>query len=79
MKTLIKILGITGSLLLAGAQAQPYNRTLPAASMTTTGKFSGVMRIDRLPENAKPCLLTVWAGWSRSAPFKGCEAACGAG
>lgn len=33
------------------------------SSMTTTGIFSGVMRIVRLPENVKPCLLTAWVGW----------------
>ena len=40
MKTLIKVLGITGSLLLyAGAQAQPYNRTLPAVVNDNNGNI----------------------------------------
>lgn len=40
MKTLIKVLGITGSLLLcAGAQAQPYNRTLPAVVNNNNGNI----------------------------------------
>lgn len=76
MKTLIKILGITGSLLLCTeVQAQPYNRTLPAvvndnngnifwcdAHRQVTGKCAA-MSVDRLGG-----MVTV-----RSAPFKDCE------
>ena len=40
MKTLIKILGITGSLLLCTeVQAQPYIRTLPAVVNDNNGNI----------------------------------------
>ena len=76
MKTMLKIMSITGSLLLcAGAQAQPYNRTLPAAVSDNNGKIfwcdahrqvtgkCEAMSVDRLGG-----MVTV-----RSVPFKGCE------
>lgn len=76
MKILLKILSITGSLLLCtGVQAQPYNRTLPAVVNDNDGNIfwcdahRQVMgKCEAMFADRKGGMVTV-----RSAPFKDCE------
>jgi hypothetical protein len=81
MKTLIKILGITGSLLLcAGAQAQPYNRTLPAVVNDNNGNIFWCDAHRQVTGKCEAMSVDRQAGWSRCVQhLKDCEGGLWAG
>lgn len=75
MKTVIKILSITGSLLLCGvAQAQPYNRTLPAVVNDNNGNIFWCDAHRQVTGKCKAMSLNRNGGMVivRSSPFKDC-------